>query len=59
EFDGPTPNRTQWQVGVDFNRQFSRDFSVRIALLHITQDSKDPAFNYDENRLTLGITKFF
>jgi len=59
EFDGPTPNRTQWEVGIDLNRQFSSDFSGRIALFHITQDSKDPAFNYDENRLTLGITKFF
>ena len=59
EFDGPTPNRTQWQVGVDFNRQFSNDFSGRIGLFHITQDSKDSSLSYDENRVTLGITKIF
>ncbi len=59
EFDGPTANRTQWQVGLDLNRQFSKDFSGRISISHITQDSKDPALDYDENSVRLGITKYF
>ena len=59
DFDGPTPNRTQWQVGIGLNTQFSRDFSGRIDARHITQDSNDPNFEYDENRVTLSLTKQF
>ena len=59
EFDGPTPNRTQWQVDLGLNRQFSNNLSVRIDLVHITQNSKASNFNWDENRVTLGITKYF
>jgi uncharacterized protein (PEP-CTERM system associated) len=59
EFEGPTANRTQWEVGIDLNRQFSKDFSGRISFVHVTQDSKDPTLEYDENRVRLGITKYF
>ncbi len=59
EFDGPTADRTRWQVGIGLNRQFSKDFSGRIDVRHVTQDSKAASLNYDENRLTLGVTKFF
>ena len=59
EFEGPTPNRTRWQVGIGLNRQFSRNFSGRIEARHTTQDSDDPSLSYDENRITLSLTKEF
>ena len=59
EFDGPTPTRTRYRVGIGLNRQRSKDFSGRIDVIHTTQDSKAASLNYDENRVTLGVTKFF
>ena len=59
EFDGPTPNRTQWQVGIGLNRQFSKNFSGRVDYRYINQDSKDANLDYDENRITLMLTKYF
>lgn len=59
DFDGPTPNRTQWQIGIGLNRKFSRNFSGSISARHITQDSDSPSLEYDENRVTLGLTKHF
>jgi len=59
EFDGPTPNRTQYQIGAGVNFQFTRDFIGSADVMHIWQDSDDSNFDYDENRLTLMLTKYF
>lgn len=59
EFDGPVPDRTQWQVGIGLNRAFSRDFFGRIDARHTSQDSNDPSFEWDENRVTISLTKLF
>ena len=59
EFDGATPDRTRYQVGIGLNREFSKNFSGRIDARHITQDSDEPNLNYDENRITLMLNKYF
>jgi uncharacterized protein (PEP-CTERM system associated) len=59
DFDGPTPDRRLWEVGIGLVRQFSRSFFGRINASHISQDSNDPGFEYDENRVTLSLTKNF
>ncbi len=59
DFDGPTPDRTRWSVGIGLNRAFSRDFSGSISARHTTQDSKAANLDYDENRVTLSLTKHF
>jgi uncharacterized protein (PEP-CTERM system associated) len=59
EFDGPTPDRTRWSVGIGLSRAFSRNFSGNISARHITQDSKAANLDYDENRITLSLTKHF
>lgn len=59
EFDGPTANRNRYQLGIGFSRQFSKDFSGRVDYRYLNQDSKDPALDYDENRVTLSVNKYF
>jgi uncharacterized protein (PEP-CTERM system associated) len=58
-FDGPAPERTVWQVGASLNRQFARNFSGSVSYRYITQDSEDSNFDYDENRFTVMLTKYF
>lgn len=48
-----------WTVNAGLSRQFSPDFSGRIDVRHTSQDSDDPNRSYDENRVTLQVTKTF
>ena len=57
--DNTNSDYTLWDVGAGLSRQFSRDFSGRIDVRHITRNSDDPRRSYDENRITLRVNKTF
>ena len=58
QFEDPAfADRIRWGINATLNRQFSRNFSGSIVIRHTTQNADDLTANFDENRVTLRVTK--